>query len=147
MNSISYTLLNEIYEISNNIPRVLRSVNTVVLCYPKIMNIRKKFAPYLFIAILSFIGLFLYIHTFSPTKQIDFFGVQIIPVAPFLAIFFLSISCLFAFILANSRRGLLIGLFALSFLFLQYIRYNNVFYTILLILIFTLIEFLFWKKK
>ncbi len=147
MNSISYTLLNEIYEISNNISRVLSCVNTVVLCYPKIMNARKKFVPYLFIAILSLVGLFLYIHTFTPTKSIDFFDVQIIPIAPFLAIFFLTVSCLFAFILANSRRGLLVGLFAISFLFLQYIRYNNVFYTILLILIFTLIEFLFWKKK
>ncbi len=147
MNSISYTLLNEIYEISNNIPRVLSCVNTVILCYPKIMKARKRFVPYLIIAILSLIGFFLYIQTFSPTKPIDFFNFQIMPVAPFLAIFFLLISCLFAFIMANSRRGLLIGLFALSFLALQYFHYNNIFYTILLIIIFSLIEFLFWKKK
>jgi len=112
-----------------------------------LMKDRRKFAPYLFIAILSFIGFILFINTFTPTTPVDLFGLLVPSVIPLLLLVFLIVSCVFAFILSHSRRGVFVGLFVFCFLVLQLIRYNNIFYTIILILIFVLLEYLFISRK
>lgn len=116
-------------------------------CYPKCMKSRKKHLPYLFIAILSFVGLLLLVATLDPHKSIDVFVIMLPPLFPFFSLIFLTVSCLFTFLLKGKRRGILIGLFSLGFLLLQFFRFNSIFYTLLLIIITILIELLFWKKK
>lgn len=111
------------------------------------MKSRRKFLIYLFISILSLTGFILFINTFSPSDPIDIYISKIHPTIPFFFLLFLTISCWFAFILKSKRRGVFIGLFASIFLLLQYLNYNNIFYTAILVTILILIEILFWKKR
>lgn len=116
-------------------------------CYPKCMKSRKKLLPYLLISLLSFIGILLVVTTLNPNKSIDIFIVMLPPLLPFFSLIFLTISCLFTFLLGSKRRGILIGIFSIGFLLLQFFRFNSIFYTLLLIIITVLIELLFWKKN
>ncbi len=111
------------------------------------MKKRKKLIPHLIIAVLALIGIALLVITFSPARQIDLSFTKLSPVIPFFLCVFLAIAGISGFILAHLRRGIFVALFIVGFLLLQMMRYNNIFYTVILIVIFVLLEFLFWKKK
>lgn len=111
------------------------------------MKNRKKYTIYLLIALFALIGLVLFINTFDPTSNINLLSITIPALIPFFILLFLVIASIFAFLFANSRRGVLVGLFAISFLILQFLHANSPFYTALLAIIAVLIELLFRKKK
>lgn len=111
------------------------------------MQKRKKLIPHLVISILALAGAILLIITFNPARAIDISVATLSPIIPFFLCIFLAIAGIFAFALATLRRGIFIALFAVLFLLLQLMRYNNLFYTAILVVIFILLEFLFWKKK
>ena len=111
------------------------------------MKSRKKYLIYLFIFLLSAIGFFLLINTFEPSKSVDVLGISVLPEIPFFILLLVGISCLGAFALANSRRGLLAGFLVTSIAILQYFKVNNIFYMAIVTTIVVLVEFLFWKKK
>lgn len=117
------------------------------LWYSRRMQKRKKLIPHLIIAILALLGVTLLVITFSPARQIDLSFTKLSPVIPFFLCVFLSIAGILGFILNNLRHGILAALFAVAFLLLQMMRYNNIFYTVILIIIFVLLEFLFWKEN
>lgn len=122
-------------------------VTAFYFCYPKKMKSRKQYSVYLFVAILCLLGLILFTNTFNPHTAWGIFNITISPIIPFFGLFFLIVSGSFAFLLKSRRRGILIALFVTGFLLLQYLRFNNIFYTAVLFVIIVLIEILFWKKK
>lgn len=111
------------------------------------MKSRKKFFPYLLIALLDAIALFLFIYTFDPYKLLDAFIVKLSPIPIVIFLIFVFISCLFTFILLSKRRGIFIGLFTIAILLLQYFKAANPIFIIIVILIFILLELLFIKKR
>jgi len=111
------------------------------------MKKRKKFIPHLLLFIFSFICLVFLVNSSGPRDPLILFGVQIPSFPVFYILIFLTFAALSSFVFANLRRGFLIGIFMLIFLTLQYLRYNNIVYTIILIAIVLLIELMFWKGK
>jgi len=111
------------------------------------MRERKKFIPHLTISFLALVGLVLLVITFNPARPIDFSIIAVSPVIPFFLFTFLSVAGIFGFLFAKIRRGIFIALFVVFFLLLQLLRLNNFFYNIILIAIFSLLEFYFWKKN
>jgi hypothetical protein len=111
------------------------------------MKARKKYLLHLFISLLSFAGLLLLVNTFDPKHLFEISVVKVPIIIPFFFLLFLTLGGAAVYLLANVRRGILAGIFVVGFLLLQYLHVNNIFYIALLLLIVTLIEFLFWKKK
>src|SRR6185437_4527576 len=111
------------------------------------MKKRKKFLPHLLISLLSFIGLILIIITFQPKDIFDFFVINIPIVIVFFFLVLLSFGGLFIFIFKNLHRGILIALFLICFLLMQFARVNNIFFTLILAAIIILLELFFMKRK
>jgi hypothetical protein len=111
------------------------------------MRRRKKFLPHLLLSLVFIVATIFFVIYFSPQQTFSLFTFQIPVIIPFFIFLFFSISLLATFLLTNLRRGILISIFAVSFLLLQYFNYNSILYTTLLIAIVVLVEILFWKKK
>ena len=110
------------------------------------MRKRKKYLWLLFVGILSLFSLGYLIFNFSPAFQFTILKFKFSVLIPGLILLFLSIFCLFGFIL-NARRGFLLGLFAISYLLLRLNGLTSLFFAILLLLFFGGIELFFVKRK
>lgn len=136
---------------SNNISRVLKDVKSFYIFLLsdnlKSMKIRKKYSIYLLIAVLSFIGLVLFINTFEPSKIIDLFYIKVYPEIILFLLLFSILTCLLTFTFASIRRGIISGILITSIALLQFFKVNNLFYSAILVVVAILLEFLFWKKK
>ena len=86
---------------------------------------RKNFLPTLIVTILFWLGSFAIIYFIEP----DAFGIIIL----FFIIFFLSLLFTFATIFANTRRGIIISLSLIFFLFLKYLGIGNILNAILIL--------------
>lgn len=111
------------------------------------MQKRKRFIPHLLISFLALIGIILFVNTFDPKDIFDISVLKFPIIIPLFFLVFLIIGGVTIFLLASIRRGILLALFVVCFLFLQYLHSNSILNTAILILIVILIEFLFWKKK
>ncbi|MFH1971454.1 MAG: hypothetical protein ABIJ05_03680 [Patescibacteria group bacterium] len=85
---------------------------------------RKNFLPTLIVTIFFWLGSFSIVYFVEP----DNFGV--IPV--FFVVFFLSLFFTFSTIFANTRRGAIISLSFVIFLFLKYLGIGNILNAILI---------------
>lgn len=86
---------------------------------------RKNFLPTLIVTMLFWLGSFAIIYFVEP----DTFG--IIPI--FFIVFFLSLLFSFATVFANTRRGIIISLSLIIFLFLRYLGIGNILNALLLL--------------
>src|SRR3972149_8387684 len=106
---------------------------------------RRRQIRFLAVSFLLLVALIYLIWNFPPSFQFSIFNFSILPL--FFTLFFLFIYFLFSFILANKRRGFLIGLFAIIFLFLRLNYLTEPFFLILLLILFGSVELLFAKRK
>lgn len=113
----------------------------------KQMRKRKRYVPYILISLLSIVGFLLFVNTFSPTQNLDILFIKIPTIIPFFSLILLTFTGIFSFMFANSRRGLFVAFLIVSFLILQFLHINNIFYTMILISIFLLLEYVFWNKR
>jgi len=86
---------------------------------------RKNFLPTLIVTVLSWLGSFTIIYFIEPNT----FGVIIL----FFIILFFSLLFTFATIFANTRRGIIISLSLIFFLFLKYLGIGNILNAILIL--------------
>lgn len=86
---------------------------------------RKNFLPTLIVIMLFWLGSFAIIYFVEP----DTFG--IIPI--FFVVFFLTLLFSFATVFANTRRGIIISLSLIIFLFLRYLGIGNILNALLLL--------------
>src|ERR1035437_1487151 len=109
---------------------------------------RKKRPFKLLILSLLFLALSIYlIFNFPPSFQFSVFNFQFSILAPTLAILFLFIFFLVSFLLNNKRRGLFVAIFVLGYLILKLLNLTNPFFIILLLILLTMLELLFTKRK
>ena len=104
------------------------------------MRKKRKMLPYLvsFIA-LAAVLIFLVIF-WSPEQSFLILDISISTKWVFFLLVFASLSCLSTFIFSNVTRGLLVGVFVASVLLLRFFGFTNIFYPVLLILLFVLID-------
>jgi len=86
---------------------------------------RKNFLPTLIVTILFWLGSFAIIYFIEPNT----FGIIIL----FFIMLFLSLLFTFATIFANTRRGIIISLSLIFFLFLKYLGIGNILNAILIL--------------
>ena len=99
---------------------------------------RKNFLPTLIVTMLFWLGSFTIIYFIEP----DTFG--IIPI--FFVVFFLSLLFSFATVFANTRRGIIISLSLIIFLFLRYLGIGNILNALLLLGVAITTEIYFIKQ-
>ena len=113
----------------------------------KRMKKRLELLPFFILSILSLAGFFSLVIFMDPQQSFIIQGFEIPSVIVFFVLLFIVVAGLISFIFVNLIHGVLLGIFLVSFLTLQYFHYNNLFYIAVLLVITILLEFLFWKKK
>ena len=119
---------------------------------------RRKRPLLLFIfSFLAFAALTYLIINFDPTRKFPIFPAKqdlaspdslqfsLLPI--FFVLVFLSTFSLSAYLLNNSRRGLFIALFIIVYLLLRFYNLAHLFFLILLIALFFVLELLFSNRK
>jgi|ERR1035437_6049949 hypothetical protein len=109
----------------------------------------KKRRPFwlLIVFVLSLVGLGYLILNFSPSSQLPILNFQL-PILSFgLLLLFVLIFSTTTFLLANSRRGFLLGLLLVSYLVLRLNGLTSPFFAILLLILFAGVELFFIKRK
>lgn len=104
------------------------------------MRKKRKMLPYLFASFVIFIVLSLLIIFWSPEQSFLILDISISVKWFFFLLVFASLSCLSTFIFSNIIRGLLVGFFVASVLLLRIFGFTNIFYPVLLIVLFILID-------
>ena len=99
------------------------------------------------ISILTVAALTYLILKFSPSARFLILNYQFPVIALFLALLFIFLFSLSAFILTSTRRGVLIGLFAVIYLILRLNNLTHPFFLIMLLILFACVELLFAKRK
>lgn len=111
------------------------------------MRRKKRNLGFLILSFLSLATLFFLIINYSPSFNISLFNLNISIVFLFLSFVFLFFYSFFSFLLSNKRRGALIGLFMVAYLILRLNQLTNLFFAILLVILFGSLELLFAKRK
>lgn len=97
---------------------------------------------------LIFLGISIYIIvSYPPTFSLNIMNQELSILYIFLSLFFLFTAYFFAFVFKNTRRGLFMALFLISFLLLNYHKLGQPVFVILLIAIFVALELLFARRK
>jgi len=93
------------------------------------------------------VSIIYFILNFSPSSQLSISHLQFAILPIVLALSFLFIFSFFTFILNNKRRGLLIAVFVLGYFILKLMNLAHPFFIILLLILLTMLELLFAKRK
>jgi len=108
---------------------------------------RKKRSLPLFILSLIFVPLFIYLLlSFSPDSKILILNFAIPANYLFLTLLFLSIFSFAGYLFDNKGLGFLLGLFTIVYLVLRLIGLSDLFFFIILSLLFMTLGFLFIRK-
>lgn len=107
----------------------------------------KKFIPYLLVGIVGILISAAYIFAIDPEENFLVFDFSLSPIPILFSLLFISASSLCVYGLKNVRRGILVGVFLEGIVLLRFFELNNGIYPILLIIILTLIEFMFFKRS
>jgi len=110
------------------------------------MRTRRKFLPLFYLSFILFIAVILFIYFVDPDKNLLIIDLYVPPVTFLFTIIFLAIFCLFSFIFLSKKRGVLSGIFILSFLILRLLRIENNYFLILIAIILVLADF-YYKKE
>ena len=111
------------------------------------MRRNKRNFGLLIVSVLAFFAILYIVLNYSPALKLSIlnFSFPILPL--FFVLTFIFLYSLFTFILKSKRRGILIGLFVISYLVLRMNGLTNVFFVILLVVLFGSLELLFVKRK
>lgn len=118
---------------------------------------RKRPITLLTISLLSLASLIYLIFNYSPTQEFQILNFsrqlrdpatagQFSTIYVFFLLVFIFIYSTIAYLLINTKQGLLFGLFATGYLFLRFIHLTHPFFLILLLVLFISLE-LFFKKR
>ena len=135
--------------ISTNIAWLLTLVKPHFYCVKLCSIMRRRRRPILLLlfSFLLFACLAYLILNFDPAYKLTIYNLQLTILPIFLALVFLSTLSLSSYLLNNSRRGLFISLFITSYLLLRFFHLTHLFFLILLIALFFVLELLFSNRK
>src|SRR3989344_182351 len=111
------------------------------------MRRRKRPLLLLIFSLISFASLSYLIMNSDPTQKLNSYGLQLTTIPFFFILVFLSTFSLSAYILNNSRRGLLIALAIVFYLLLRFYNLTHFFFLLLLVALFFVLELLFSNHK
>ncbi len=118
-------------------------------CSCAILNfaMRKKGTKLFIISIFSLASLLYLILSFSPSFKLSYLNFQIPIIFVFFVLLFIFIFSISGYIMRSKTQGILIGLFAVSYLLLRFIGLTQLFFLILLLIFFIVLEFLFARHR
>ncbi|HVZ67013.1 MAG TPA: hypothetical protein VG917_02020 [Patescibacteria group bacterium] len=110
------------------------------------MRAQRKFLKYLYIFLGAAILLILTIFLIPPEAKLTLFGVDLgAPILMFIVLF-ITFGCLFTFLFANIRRGILASTFITGTLLLRLFGITSIYQIAILFLILLLIEYSFSRN-
>lgn len=110
------------------------------------MGRRKNLFWLILIDFLSFASLIYLIISFPPNWKFGIGNLELEILPLFLISLFLFISSFFGFLFKNLRRGVFLGLFTICSLLLRFFGLTQIFFIILLAILFLILEIVFVKK-
>lgn len=115
----------------------------LVFCYTDTMRTyKKRFILFTSITLCSFILLSTSLLFLSPEQNIGFFpSLSIVSV-----LLFITLTGVFTIIFKNIRRGILLSLFILSYLYLRLMHLDNTFFILTLVFVFILFDLVLKQK-
>ncbi len=111
------------------------------------MTSRKKWLPFIYVGILELILLIYFILFLDPQENFDIGNISFSPIIVFFVLIFFTALSFFTYILLSKRRGVFAGFFFVLILGLRFLGYRELLYTIILFLIFVLIDTLIKRKS
>lgn len=109
-------------------------------CYSIYMRKKKKYFPAFLFSIVAFIIIAALIIFWSPNQSFTVLDFSISTKIIFFILIFINLSLFGSFVFSSYTRGFLLGFFLTSILLLKFFGFTNLFYPVLLILLFILVD-------
>lgn len=102
---------------------------------------------YLALSFLSILGIIYLIFQTKPEQHLSLSFIHIEPLLLFLFLIFIFFSSLTSYIFKNLRRGILVGLFFASSFILRLYGFGQIFFLIMLAVLFFVVELIFNNRS
>lgn len=118
-----------------------------LMCYTKLMRRKKRSVFPLIIGIFS-LACFVYILLkLNPSSNLKIMNYELPTLPLFFLSFFLFLFSFSTFIFKNTRRGIFLGLFVIIYFLLRLNHLAQIFFLILLIVLFIILEIVFSSRN